>query len=639
MSEPSPSAVKGPLCAALAALVLSAVLGALGLFATIDRGIYDLLLSAKIRYFPLALNSQIIHADLSDSSEVRLGESLGSRGAFADFLNVLGSYNARVAFDFIFRTPAAEDAAFAEAARSASLCIMAIAPVEMEYANFAYDSLTSEEKALLSSNVWHIREHGKNNIPRARTFILSDYPISSAAAELAHIGVLPDSDGVYRRTPLFYRWEDGLIPAISLAVAVRELGIDPSAIEFYPGHCLVLPLSGDEAIRIPVDESCSALIPFTATWADDDYRISFERIAGAAHDEELYTSLFSELSGSMIMAADTTTGKRDFGITPGETVYPLSGIHTAVLSGIMEEYFYAPWSFAAKLGTLAVFLIALLFLSFIKKDARYNIAFLALLGGFTLWTVLAWFLLRLCPWYGAIGSGLFLFWISGFVLRLFRRYKEQILYQNALSRYFPRSLAARIASEKKIDLAPAYKELTILFSDIASFTAWSRDKEPSLVHAFLSEYLEAMGSIIFEYGGTVDKFMGDGILAFFGDPFDMPDHTRRCVDAAISMQKKIREMALTWKDRANIDLKVRMGINTGHVIVGNLGIKNRIEYTVIGADVNLGQRMEGAAPAGGILVTSAVREKTQDMFSFGERREVRVKGYEKPIEAYEVVFL
>jgi class 3 adenylate cyclase len=387
-----------------------------------------------------------------------------------------------------------------------------------------------------------------------------------------------------------------------------------------------------------VDEECAVLIPFTATWADDNYRISFEHIAGAAQDEELYGSLFSELSGSMIMAADTTTGKRDFGITPGETVYPLSGIHTAVLSGLIEEYFYSPWPMAAKLGALVVFVILSLFLSFLKKDVHYTICFLALSGGFTLWTIAGWFLLRLCPWYGTIATGLFLFWVSGFIFRLFRRYKEQLLFQSALSRYFPRSLAARIASEKRTELAPANKELTILFSEIAGFTTWSRDKEPALVHGFLSDYLETMSGIIFEHGGTVDKFMGDGMLAFFGDPFDMPDHTRRCVETAVSMQKKIREMAAAWEDRAGIDLKVRMGINSGYVIVGNLGTKNRIEYTVIGADVNLGQRMESAAPAGGILVTSAVWEKTKDMFIFSEKREVRVKGYEKPIEAYELMF-
>jgi adenylate cyclase len=619
------------------ALILTGILALGGLFPKIDRDLYDLLLLIKVYYFPLALNAQIVHADLNDSSEVHLGSDLDTRKAFADFLTVLGLYNARVAFDFIFRSPAAGDYAFAEAARAAKLCIMAVVPVEEEYANFAYDTLKPEERALLRTNIWHIKEYGKNTIPRARTFILSNYTVSSSASQLAHIGVLPDIDGVFRRTPLFYRWEDGLIPAISLAVAVRELGIRPEDIEFYPGRFLVLPLPGEEAIRVPVDESGAVLIPFAAPWADDTYRVSFDRIAEAAYNEETYTALLSELSGSMIMAADTTTGKRDFGITPAETVYPLSGIHTAVLSGILEEYFYREWGRPARMVAFIILIIITVLLNSIKKDRLYFFIYLGLMAAFLAWTLAAWFTLRIGPWYGTIMGGLLLFFAAGLAIRLFRRYREELLLKNALSRYFPRSLAERIAAEGKTELNPAFKELTILFTDISGFTNWCSDREPALVHAFLSDYLETMAGIIFDHGGTVDKFMGDGILAFFGDPFEMPDHTRRCVDAALAMQEKIRELAVIWAPRAGINLKVRMGINTGRVIVGNLGTRTRIEYTVIGAAVNLGQRMESNAPVGGILVTGAVKEKTGNEFSFGERREIMVKGYDKPIETYEVI--
>jgi adenylate cyclase len=437
-------------------------------------------------------------------------------------------------------------------------------------------------------------------------------------------------------------------------VAVRELGITPADIEFYPGRFLLLPLAGEEAIRIPVDNRGAVLIPFTASWADDNYRISFDRIAEAAHNEEIYTSLLSELSGSMIMAADTTTGKRDFGITPAETVYPLSGIHTAVLSGIMEEYFYREWGKPARAAALIVLIIITFLLTGVKKDSLYFLIYLGLIAAFSAWTAFAWFALRIGPWYGNIGVGLVLFFAAGFAARLFRRYREEILLKSALSRYFPRSLAERIAAEGKTELKPAFKELTILFTDISGFTKWSSDKEPALVHAFLSDYLETMAGIIFEHGGTVDKFMGDGILAFFGDPFEMPDHTRRCINAALAMQEKIRELAAAWAPRAGINLKVRMGINTGRVIVGNLGTRTRIEYTVIGAAVNLAQRMESNAPLGGILVTGVVKEKAKediskediskekslkgfsDEFSFGEKREIMVKGYDKPIEACEV---
>ena len=183
---------------------------------------------------------------------------------------------------------------------------------------------------------------------------------------------------------------------------------------------------------------------------------------------------------------------------------------------------------------------------------------------------------------------------------------------------------------------PATKELTILFADIAGFTKWSSDKSPEMVHGFLSEYLESMAGIIFAHGGTVDKFMGDGILAFFGDPFEQPDHAARCVGAAIAMQRKVRELAEKWRPIVGIELKIRIGINTGKVIVGNLGSKTRIEYTVIGATVNLAQRMEGGAPVGGIMLAEDAYRDVEGRFEFDDPQAITVKGYERPINAYTV---
>ena len=213
-------------------------------------------------------------------------------------------------------------------------------------------------------------------------------------------------------------------------------------------------------------------------------------------------------------------------------------------------------------------------------------------------------------------------------------HEQRVLLQNALSRYFPRALAARILAEKRTDLKPADKVLTILFSDISSFTKWSSDKTPETVHAFLSDYLESMAEIIFANGGTVDKFIGDGILAFFGDPYEQSDHTERALRTAIQMQKKVALLRDKWQPVVGIDLKIRIGVNTGNVIVGNLGTKARIDYTVIGSTVNLSSRMESNAPVGGILVAHAARERVGDKFKFTERVEVAAKGYEQPVEAF-----
>jgi adenylate cyclase len=373
-------------------------------------------------------------------------------------------------------------------------------------------------------------------------------------------------------------------------------------------------------------------------WIDNLYRISFAQAAKARRNDELFDGLFNELAGSICLVVDTSTFKQDFGVTPVEAVFPRSGIYLAVMSAILNNSFYHEVHPAVKSLLCILTLIAVLLAGLQKKDGIFNAGFplLILAAGGLCYAL--WRFFSLVPFCGALIFFISVSWLSLFVIRQFFRYREQLLYKNALSRYFPQALAERICAEGSIDLVPAVKELSVLFADIAGFTKWSSDKTPDTVHAFLSDYLESMAAIIFEQGGTIDKFMGDGILAFFGDPFEQEDHAERAVRAAITMQKKNAALRKIWMPKVHINLMVRIGINTGTVIVGNLGSKTRIEYTVIGATVNLGQRMESSAPPGGILVSAATRGAVKGPVRFGGQRFVTVKGYDTPIECFEALF-
>ncbi|MCL2129691.1 MAG: adenylate/guanylate cyclase domain-containing protein, partial [Treponema sp.] len=234
-------------------------------------------------------------------------------------------------------------------------------------------------------------------------------------------------------------------------------------------------------------------------------------------------------------------------------------------------------------------------------------------------------------------------WLFGFMYRFFTQRKRQ----TALERYVPRPVAQKLVAGQRTSLIPLYKELTILFSDISGFTTWSSDREAQVVHDFLNDYLESMADILFAHNATVDKFMGDGILAFFGDPLDIPDHAEQAVKAAEVMQQKIKDLREKWLPLVGINLKVRIGINTGKVIVGDLGTSRRIEYTVIGSAVNLAQRMESLAPPGGILITEFTKDvleknaalaNNSPFCAFSGKKELIVKGYDKPVSAYEVIF-
>jgi adenylate cyclase len=622
--------------ALLAAVLILTLLFLAGVFSFADRALYDLYLLLRIRHNSRPLDPRIFRIDLNDSSEASLGGELDTRQAFADLLFVLGQCGAQTALDFIFKRPAQADGEIALAARKTDALIQAVIPVGGEYAHYSEDSLSAEEKEILRASLWHIKEHPGGNIPLARTFIMSNPEISSAATRLGHIGVQADEDGNYRRSPLFYRWEDGLLPALSLATVAEIEGIDLEAAEFFPGKELVLPRAGEEPIRIPVDSAGYTIIPFTVSWADDECRVSFDKVVRARYDESVFEELFARLPGSLTIVVDITTAKQDYGVVPFEAVYPRSEIHVAIMNGMLSGVWYCDMPGTLKVVLVLIFAALSFFVGLLASDLKHLAGFFFLFAASAVLSIFLWMWMNMLPWHTMLAAGIFLTWAIGFGFRLFSRYREQLLLRTALGRYFPRSLAERIAAEGKIELVPAYKELTILFADIAGFTKWSSDKTPDVVHSFLSDYLESLARILFAYGGTVDKFMGDGLLAFFGDPFDMPDHAARCLAAALAMQGKIAQLAEKWRPRIGINLKVRIGVNTGKVIVGNLGTKTRIEYTVIGSAVNLAQRMESNAPVGGILVTAAARSAAGGGFSFGEKLLVSVKGYEEPIEAYEL---
>jgi len=603
-----------------------------------DQGIYDLCVKFRVLSGGASLDRRIATIDINDESIEILSDQLDTRSAFTDALDVLAESNTAVSFDLLFKYKKTDDAAFTKVMKMTKDAVIATVAVDKKIMNPSNRELSEAERQMLKRHLWHIKVLQKGNIPQAGTFLLPFTSLGEAVTQIAHINIEPDPDGIYRRIPLLYEWDGGYIPSLALATAVLYYQIPVETIELKAGAYLAIPLSEDEIIRIPVDNQGRALIPYVETYKDNNRRIPLHTVVNAKTDEDVFDTVFTSLNNRIALMAEISSEQKDFGPSPFERLFPLSGTHVAVISGILngleKRSFIGMVSPLYKILTLLLFLVCAFLIYGVKKDARFHLGFFIVLLAFSVLTFVLWRIAAIYPWYALPVIMLLLLWAGFFLLRLVGRYQEQLLLRNALSRYFPSALAQRIMRERKTELIPSYKELTILFSDISGFTKWSSDKDPELVHSFLNDYLETMAGILFANGGTVDKFMGDGILAFFGDPFDMPDHCERCLKAAIEMQDTIRHFSEKWKPLTALDLKVRVGINTGKVIVGNLGSKTRIEYTVIGADVNLGQRMESNAPVGGILVTAAVYEKLKDKFSFTEKRDVTVKGYAQPIEAY-----
>jgi class 3 adenylate cyclase len=220
--------------------------------------------------------------------------------------------------------------------------------------------------------------------------------------------------------------------------------------------------------------------------------------------------------------------------------------------------------------------------------------------------------------------------------------KERDLVKDTFSRYVTKQVAEEILKDPgKIAPGGKKQEVTILFSDIRGFTAFSEGHDPEEVISHLNEYLSAMVDIIFKYEGTLDKFIGDAIMAVFGSPITHDDDPVRAVKTALEMQKRLVLLNTEWVKKGRTPLTIGIGINTGVVIVGNIGDVRRMEYTVIGDNVNLASRLEDLTKNYGspIIISATTYNKVKDIVVVNKLKETTVKGKTQVVEIYELLKL
>lgn len=214
---------------------------------------------------------------------------------------------------------------------------------------------------------------------------------------------------------------------------------------------------------------------------------------------------------------------------------------------------------------------------------------------------------------------------------------QQLKRASDLKRYLSPQLAESILSGTlDVNVTSRRKNLTVFFSDIRGFTPMSEHMEPEELTDYLNQYLSAMTEIVFKHGGTLDKYIGDAIMVFFGDPITYDDHAQRAVAMALEMRVKLNELQRTWWVEQEERLTVGMGINTGYVTVGNIGSPARMEYTVVGNNVNLASRLSNSALAGQILVSERTLVHCHHLVEAAEVDEMELEGVSRPIKIFEI---
>lgn len=219
--------------------------------------------------------------------------------------------------------------------------------------------------------------------------------------------------------------------------------------------------------------------------------------------------------------------------------------------------------------------------------------------------------------------------------------EQSIALSHKLSKYLsPQVWQSIFTGERDVRLETQRKKLAVFFSDIKGFTELSEEMEPEALTELLNHYFNEMSEVALKYGGTIDKFVGDSIMVFFGDPTSrgQREDAFACVSMAIEMRKHMKIMRQKWRSQGiKTPLEIRMGISTGYTTVGNFGAENRMDYTIIGKEVNLASRLESLAEPGEILVSYETFSLIKDKIMCRDKGEITVKGFGKPVPIYEVV--
>uniref|UniRef100_A0A7C4YQX3 Adenylate/guanylate cyclase domain-containing protein n=1 Tax=candidate division WOR-3 bacterium TaxID=2052148 RepID=A0A7C4YQX3_UNCW3 len=449
--------------------------------------------------------------------------------------------------------------------------------------------------------------------------IVEPNPVIGKCAHTGFVNTILDFDGFLRR--YLYRSKRGY-KSFGLKVAEvlgKEFDISGSRYLYYYGPSRTF-----------------TYVPFYRVLDDEEFFVP--GIEDSANDVNIFNELLNEgvFKDKIVLLGVTLEEFRDFVYTPffsGKGLTPGVEIHATAIGNLLKNESVKVFN-NLFLWLILFVLTILLFLFPYSKPLRTSIIFiifLIIIISLNFYLFIRFnTIIKLIPEILVIT----ITYIVGTTDSIFVSQRERRYIKNVFQKYVPGVILEEIVKNPKgIELGGEEKVLTVMFTDIEGFTSFSEGKEPRVVVNLINQYLSSMTKIIFKHKGTVDKYEGDAIMSIFGAPYYFDEHPLEAVLSALEMKDEIKKM---WENGFP-KLKTRFGINTGKMIVGNLGTEERMDYTVIGDSVNLASRLEGANKFYGttILISESTAQYVRDKIPLREIDKIRVKGKVEPVTIYE----
>jgi adenylate cyclase len=441
-----------------------------------------------------------------------------------------------------------------------------------------------------------------------------------AGASIGLVNDVFDPDGIRRKDPLFFNYKGSTLPSFSLAVAMKAV----KDWDFRDGKLQIL---GRE---IPLEDDVYLRIKYQGDAKTFQY-VSFVDVVKGNIPDTLFTK-------KIVLFGSSLPELYDYSQTPFGAKLPGVECHANVIHNLLfSNPITAPPKYIVII--ISIFLIFLTLL-LANKTAPYVspiITFIIIIG-YLLFTIVMYMSYFISYEMSRPIIGIIFAFFAGLSSRIYFGEEEKKWIKDLFSRYVSEEVVKQIMDSPHLSLEGKRQDISVLFCDIRDFTPRAEKEDPENIVAILNAYFEEMSDIIFQFGGMVDKYLGDGIMALFGAPINQPGHADRAVSCAIEMQNRVHYLNQKEILRGKPHLEIGIGISSGETVIGNVGSTNRIEYTAIGDPVNTSARIEplNKEYKTKILISESTKNKLQGTYKIHFVGKIQLKGKSETTGIYAI---